>query len=336
MGAFGALGLFGSIVFHELSHSLVSRRHGMPIKGITLFLFGGVAEMDDEPPNPRAEFFMAVAGPLASVSLAAVFYGLAVLSNRAQWPAAVFGVLQYLWIINLVVAGFNLLPAYPLDGGRLLRAGLWKWKNDLKWSTRIASYIGSGFGILLVALGFVNIFRGSFIGGMWWILIGFFLRSASRQSYQKVLMMRALHGEKISRFMKTDVVTVDPSVSLEELVEDYIYRHQYKMLPVVEDGRLKGCVTTREVTKVPREDWRTTRVSDVLTACDEHNSLTASDDATKALSLISRSGNSRLMVVDDGELQGVVTLKDLLQFLALKLELEDDDAGVGRLPGLWR
>jgi Zn-dependent protease/CBS domain-containing protein len=322
MGAFGAIGIFFSIVAHEFSHSVVARRFGLPIRRITLFIFGGVAQMDEEPPSPRAEFFMAVAGPLASIGLGFFFWLIMLVGRYQEWPVAVSGVFRYLRTINFILAGFNLLPAFPLDGGRLLRAGLWKWKNNIRRATRFASRIGSGFGIALIVLGFISIIRGAFIGGMWWILIGFFLRGASRMSYQKLLMTETLKGEPVSRFMNTEVVTVHPQATIEELVEDYVYRHHYKLFPVASDGNLEGCITTRQIKEIPREEWSRHTVRELAAKCDSSNTVASSDDATAALAKMHKNSHSRLMVVDEGKLVGIVSLKDLLRFLSLKLDLE--------------
>jgi Zn-dependent protease/predicted transcriptional regulator len=330
MGAFGAVGIFFSIVAHEFSHSIIARRFGLPIRKITLFIFGGVAQMDEEPSSPRVEFFMAVAGPLASIALG-FFFWLILLAVRSQnWPLSVGGVFRYLRTINFILAGFNLLPAFPLDGGRLLRAGLWKWKNNIRRATRIASRIGSGFGIALIVLGFIFIIRGAFIGGMWWILIGFFLRGASRMSYQRLIMTETLKGEPVSRFMNKDVVTVPPQATIEELVEDYVYRHHYKFFPVAADGNLEGCISTRQIKEIPREEWDRHTVRELAGDCDAGNTVASGDDATAALSKMHQNGNSRLMVVDQGKLVGIISLKDLLRFLSLKLDLEGGERALFR------
>jgi Zn-dependent protease/CBS domain-containing protein len=323
MGAFGAIGIFFSIVAHEFSHSVIARRFGLSIRRITLFIFGGVAQMEEEPPSPRAEFFMAVAGPLASIGLGFFFWLILLVGRYQGWPVAVSGVFRYLRTINFILAGFNLLPAFPLDGGRILRAGLWKWKKDIRRATSIASRIGGGFGIALIALGFLSIIRGAFVGGMWWILIGFFLRGASRMSYQRLLMTETLKGEPVSRFMNTDVVTVPPQATIQELVEDYVYRHHHKLFPVAADGNLEGCITTRQIKEIPREEWSRHTVRELAGRCDAGNTVASSDDATAALAKMHRGSQSRLMVVDDGKLVGIISLKDLLRFLSLKLDLEE-------------
>jgi Zn-dependent protease/CBS domain-containing protein len=325
MGIAGALGLFFSIVFHELFHSLVARRFGMAMKGITLFVFGGVAEMEEEPPSARAEFYMSLIGPISSIFLGFVFWGVYVLGTNSGWSTPVTGVFSYLRWINWLLAGFNLLPAFPLDGGRVLRSALWRWKKNLSWSTRISTQIGKGFGLLLILLGVLNIFRGAFIGGMWWVLIGFFMRNASQMSYQRTLVRQMLEGESVRSFMKPDPVTVTSSIPLSDLVENYVYKHHFKMYPVVDDGRLKGCISTHEIKGVPREEWNRQKVSDVAIPCSGENSIAPEADATIALSLMHKNGNSRLMVVDKDRLVGVIALKDLLRFLSLKLDLEGEE-----------
>jgi len=322
MGLVGALALFGSIVLHELSHSLVARRDGLPMKGITLFIFGGVAEMGEEPPSAGAEFRMAVAGPLASVVIGVTSLGLYAAGSRGGWPQTATAILGYVGWVNLLLAAFNMVPAFPLDGGRVLRAGLWKLKDNLRWATRIASAVGSAFGYLLMFLGVVNMFRGDIVGGLWWLLIGMFLNSASQGSYQHLLVRRALAGEAVSRFMKRNPVTVTGEISVAELVEDYVYTYHYKMYPVVDGGRLSGCVTTADVKQVRRDQWPQRRVRDIAQACSERNTVAPDSDATEALAVMHRGNLSRLMVVDSGRLVGVLALKDLMRFIGLKMDLE--------------
>jgi Zn-dependent protease/CBS domain-containing protein len=324
MGIVGALGLFLSIIFHEFSHSLAARSFGLEMKGITLFIFGGVAEMKDEPPSPKAEFIMAVMGPLASIVMGLIFYGLRLVGQGQGLITPVNGVLGYLAYINLILAGFNILPAFPLDGGRVLRAILWGIKGNLRWATRVTSQIGSGFGILLIFLGILSFLQGNFIGGMWWFLIGLFIRGAAKASYQQLLTRRALEGEPVSRFMKSDPVTVKPSITLQELVEDYVYKYHFKMFPVVSNGNsLSGCVTTRQVKDVPREEWDRKTVGEIAGDCSTENTIDKNADAMEALSAMNRNGNSRLMVVDQGRLVGIIALKDMLSFLSLKVEMEE-------------
>ena len=323
MGIIGAVGLFLSIIFHELSHSLVARRYGMPMKGITLFIFGGVAEMSDEPTSPKAEFMMAVVGPISSIAIGLICYGVYTLGKQGGWTQPITGVVGYLAMINGLLAGFNLIPAFPLDGGRLLRSILWGIKGNIRWATRVASSIGSGFGILLIVLAVFQLFRGNFIGAMWWFLIGMFLRGAAKSSYQQLMVRDALQGEPVSRFMSDDPVTVSPSLSVKDLIEDYIYRYHFKMFPVVDDGTLVGCVSTKEVKDIRREQWGQKMIGELAADCSIDNTVAPDTDAVKALALMNRTGVSRLMVTEGDRLVGVITLKDLLKFLSLRMELEE-------------
>ncbi|HVA01935.1 MAG TPA: site-2 protease family protein [Terriglobia bacterium] len=333
MGFLGALLLFASIVVHELAHSLVARRHGLPMKGITLFIFGGVAEMDSEPPNAKAEFLMAVAGPLTSIAIGALFYALA-WSARGVLPVAAVGVLSYLYWINWILAAFNLIPAFPLDGGRILRSALWHWKGNLWRATRIASNIGSGFGILLMVFGVYRLLIGDFIGAVWWFLIGMFLRGAAQGSFQQLMVQKVLQGEPIRRFMNTNPVTVPPAISLEDLVEHYIYKYHYKMFPVVNDSHeLLGCVTTKQVKDIPRDQWNQFSVQAVMQPYNPQEAVTPDTDSVEALAIMRRSQSSRLMVVEDGHLVAVLALKDLLEYLSSKLEMEGDSPS---LPSAFR
>ncbi|RJQ71926.1 MAG: site-2 protease family protein [Desulfobacteraceae bacterium] len=322
MGITGALGLFLSIIIHEFAHSLAARKMGMPMKGITLFIFGGIAEMGDEPPNAKAEFLMAISGPLASIALALGFYALYTGSTAAGAPLSFSGVIGYLAFINLVLAIFNLIPAYPLDGGRVLRALLWHLKKNMRWATRISAGIGSGFGIFLIILGVVRVLYGNFIGGMWFFLIGMFLNGAAKASYQQLVARKALEGEPLQRFMNTEPVTVAPSLPLDRLVEDYVYKYHYKLYPVVEDQKLVGCVNFRDIRSVEKERWSSTPVKTLMQPCSLENTIAPQADAVQALSQMNKSATSRLMVVDQGRLTGIIALKDMLKFLSHKVELE--------------
>lgn len=326
MGVAGAIGLFASVVLHELSHSLVARRFGLTIRGITLFIFGGVAEMTSEPPSPKAEFWIASAGPAASLAIAAGVLGVNLIGGLLGLPAAATAVLGYLAYANGMLALFNLIPAFPLDGGRILRSILWGWKGSLRFATRITSRIGGWFGLALIGLGvLVTVFvPGGFISGFWLFLIGLFVRNAAQMAYQQLLLRRAFQGEPVSRFMQADPVTVPRQISVAELVKDYIYRYHFKMFPVVDDaGRLVGCVTTRQVKELPHEEWDRQTAGALALRCGPENTVQADTDAMQALSAMSRTGVSRLMVVDGDRLLGILALKDLLRFFSLKIELEE-------------
>jgi Zn-dependent protease/CBS domain-containing protein len=323
MGFLGAIGLFASVVVHELFHSLVARRYGLNMKGITLFIFGGVAEMEEEPPNAKSEFLMAIAGPAASIVIGILFYSIYAGLNSIL-PVQSLAVLSYLYWINWVLAAFNLIPAFPLDGGRVLRSALWwHWRGDLPKATRIAASIGSGFGILLIALSIFRLLRGDFVGAIWWFLIGMFLRSASQASYQQVMMRTVLAGESIERFMKTNPVTVPPELPVAGFVEDYIYKYHHKMYPVLADSNyLVGCVTVEQVKNLPRSEWQSKTVQEILQPCSPENTIAPEADAQQVLVRMTKTGRGRLMVTRGDQLLGIIALKDLLKFFSTKLEIE--------------
>ena len=323
MGVAGAIGILFSIVFHELSHALVGRRLGVTVKGITLFIFGGVAEMKEEPVSPKVEFLMAVAGPLASLLLAFLFSRVEVLATARGWPTPFIGVSHYLALVNLVLAVFNLLPGFPLDGGRMLRAALWYGKGDLRYATYIASRIGAGFGIGFMVLGGLAFIQGNVIGGMWWLLIGAFLRTAANTSYRQMLVSEILGDKPVRQFMQDRPVSVPPNLSVQQWLDDYVYHYHFKMFPVQDDGRLLGCVRTSDIKAIPRDRWTDATLGELVTPPSDANSVSPDTTASKLISRMTQSGgNTRFMVVKDGQLVGVVSLKDLGEYIALKLEIE--------------
>ena len=321
MGVAGAVGFFLSIVFHELCHSLVANYYKLPMRGITLFLFGGVAEMGAEPQSPKVEFLMALAGPVASVVLGFAFRAVALVG--VAWPLQVLGVFAYLAWINWALAAFNLIPAFPLDGGRVLRAAIWHFRGDFRGATRVASAIGGGFGVLLMAFALYQLLTGYFIPALWYFMLGTFLRNASRVSYEQVLLRSALEGETVSRFMHPNPVVVRPEMSLRQLVEDYLYRYDYKVYPVVADGdALVGCVASSDVRRVPKEQWDQRQVAEVATACTPENTVTPDTDAIEALAKIQQNEGKGLIVTDHQHLLATVSARDVMRFLAAKMELQ--------------
>jgi Zn-dependent protease/CBS domain-containing protein len=323
MAVVAAILLFLSIVVHEFAHSVVARANGLPMQGITLFVFGGVAEMGGEPERPGVEFWMAIVGPLTSVAIGAISYGI-YRATKGVWPVPVTAVLHYLGWINGLLAAFNLIPAFPLDGGRVLRAAVWHSTGNLDRATRIASSIGQGFGMLLMAIGIVSLFFGSFVDAIWWFVLGLFLRGAASQSYQQMRIQGALEHESVSRFMHPDPITVPPNISVEDLIENYVYRFHHKMFPVVKDDaqHLAGCISTDQLKSIPREEWRQHSVQELMRPCSVDNTVTPDTNAVSALSKMRSSGLTRLLVVDKDRLLAIVTLRDLLDFLSLKLDLE--------------
>jgi Zn-dependent protease/CBS domain-containing protein len=326
MGLITALAFFGCILLHELGHAVVARSRGMPIRGITLFLFGGVAEIGDEPPSAATEFRMAIAGPVVSVILAAAFWFLARLGSTVGWPHPAVIILGYLAFINAVVLVFNMIPAFPLDGGRVLRSILWAATGSLRRATRWASLGGQIFAWLLIGWGIVLFFHFQDpLGGIWSGVIGLFLNRAAQSSYQQLLARQALHGEPVARFMNPQPIVVPPSLDLLHWVDDFVYRYHRKGFPVVSNGHLEGYVRTQALSNVPRGEWGQHKVSEVMRHDLRAMTISPNADALDALSKMQRTGVSRLLVTEGDRLVGIVSLKDLLRFLNLKLELEGID-----------
>lgn len=314
MGVAGVFGLLGSIVLHEASHALVARRFGIPIDGITLFIFGGIAEMEDEPPSARSEFLMAAAGPALSALLAVLFAQLVEVHAAFGLPPTIGGVLLYLAYLNLLLAAFNVLPAFPMDGGRMLRAGLWAWRGELRWATAIASRLGSGFGWTMVALGLFLALGGNLLGGLWWTLIGLFMRFAAQGSYRQLLMREQLGDTPVRSVMDTDPPAVSAVASVEEVLLRHAPRTGWELLPVVEGSHLVGCVRPEVLREMPRTDWSRTPVGPLAGACPSEQTIAPDAHAFKALHTMLRAGAPRLMVVERGDLRGVLTLNGLARY----------------------
>jgi Zn-dependent protease/CBS domain-containing protein len=320
MGGAGTVGFFVSIVLHEFSHSVVARRFSIPIAGITLFIFGGVAELHSEPENARSEFFMAVVGPLTSFVLGGVFLALSV---PASGVPAVRAVLFYLGAINWFLAAFNLVPAFPLDGGRVFRSVLWAWRHDYHWATNIASGVGSLFGILLIAWGVWQFFTGSVIGGIWSFFIGLFLHGAAGAARQQMQLQEALAGLSVAAFMNREPVSVRSNLRISDLVENYLFRYNFNFFPVVDNGEPVGCISARQIRAIDRGSWNALTVAEVMERCLPENTVAPGAPALDALLKMQRAGRSRLSVVKNGKLCGVLSLTDMLRFLSLRLELGD-------------
>jgi Zn-dependent protease len=328
LGFFAVVGIFASIVLHELGHSLVARRFGMEMRGITLHMFGGAAELEDEPTSPTAELLVAAAGPATSFSLAAILKLLAMATaglSSSQLPVELL--LRYLASLNLVLGIFNLLPAFPLDGGRILRAALWLKGGDHDKATRLASHIGAGLGFGLAALGVMQILAGRLGDGLWTVLIGFFIRSAAIASGIDLAARRMLGDATVARFMTPDPVTVPVALSLSDFVEEVVYRTRHDTYPVTDGAaRPRGLVAVGALSGVPREAWPSTSVMEIAEPIEAGGTVAPGLPAKEALDLMRKSGRSRLLVVDDaGRLVGLLTLKDLLETLTLRMRIEGEE-----------
>ena len=324
MGAAGVIGLFLSILLHELSHSFVGRYYKVPIRGITLFIFGGVAELDEEPLSPTIEFRMAIVGPILSLCLAGLFYLATIAGEAAGWPQPAVGVARYLASLNLILALFNLAPGFPLDGGRVLRAFLWGRWRDLRRATRVAAKVGIWLAFLLMGVGMVSILGGDLGTGIWWILIGLFLRNAAAGSYYELRTRELMRSRTVRDFMSGSPIAVNSNISLQQFVDDFVLRYHHEFFPVVDEGRILGSAGLEQLKAIPRNAWPTTTVGDVLAPISDRNAIEAQVGALAALRAMQQQKVSRLMVLDGGILVGILALKDLLKNLSLEVAVQGD------------
>jgi Zn-dependent protease/CBS domain-containing protein len=315
MGVSGTLLFFASVLGHELSHSVVARSKGIPVEGITLFIFGGMAHTRMEFEKPGDEFQIAGIGPLSSLLIAGLFWLVAWGGGQVGWPVAVTGVASYLATINVALAVFNLLPGFPLDGGRLFRAGVWKITGDLAKATRWASMGGKVLGYLLVGFGLVNVFAGNLVGGLWLVFIGWFVQVAAASSYAQYLLGRSLEGVSAGEIMTPDPVTVPPEVSLQDFIEDHVFQGRHQSYPVVEEGRPVGIITLNQVKQVPREDWPQRTVRDAMAYAGSGMIARPEESMSRVLQQLGQSSARRVLVTRNGQLAGIITPADVARWL---------------------
>jgi Zn-dependent protease/CBS domain-containing protein len=338
LAAVSALLFFMSVLAHELAHSLVAQARGNPVNSITLFLFGGVSNIKEEPDSPQGEFLMAVLGPVTSLVIGGVlllavgFLGgpVATVTDPSQLLPQLGPVrIALLWLgsINVILGVFNLIPGFPLDGGRVLRSILWALTDDLRRATRWASWVGRGFGLLMTFSGIsmvfgarIPFFGSGLINGLWLAFIGWYLSNASAQSYQRVVIQDILEGVPVKRMMLTGPATVSPSTSVERLVREHIIGGNEQSFPVVDGATVVGIVTLEDVRSVPEEEWETTDVQDIMTAHDQCTVLAPDEDAADAMSKLATCDVRQLPVIDQGKLAGVLRRQDLIQWIRLHSE----------------
>jgi Zn-dependent protease/CBS domain-containing protein len=312
MAVVAAFLFFLSLLMHEFGHALQARREGIEIDGITLWLFGGVARFKGSFPTAGAEFRVAIAGPLVSLTLGALFVVIALINGI---PSAVDGVAAWLGYINLTLLAFNLIPAPPLDGGRVLHAALWRWRGDYVWATRVAANVGRGFGYLLIAIGIAMfIFQSSF-SGAWLAFLGWFLLNAATSESRYLLTQQALHGLHVSDVMTPSPVVVGPDSTLGEFMDTVMFSRRHTTYPVVADGKAIGLLPFRCVANIPRNEWDERRVRDCLIPLDEVPVLREDEDAVDALAELSQSAGGHGLVVSNGALEGIVSTSDLTRAL---------------------
>jgi Zn-dependent protease/CBS domain-containing protein len=305
---------FGSVLVHELAHALVAQARGIRVQDITLFLFGGATRARVESRGPGDEFLIAVVGPLTSGLLAGLF-GIAGGLGREVLSAPLVGTLGYLAWTNLLLAAFNLVPGFPLDGGRLLRSAIWRATGSLARATRVASLAGQGVGWLLVAGGVAFLLAGDLAGGIWFGFIGWFLVQAARSSYQDLQLQQLLRGVEAQDVMAADLVRIPPELSLQEAVDDYFMRYDHGAFPVDEGGRTIGLLTLRGVRRVPRAQWPTRRVRDLMVPLGDQVVVAPDARMDGVVGKLQDGEANRVLVAQDGEVVGIITPSDLTRWL---------------------
>lgn len=321
MGIIASLLLFSSVFLHELSHSYIALRNDLPISRITLFIFGGVASMTQEPKSPGVEFRIAIAGPLCSFFLMFLFWLLSIFAEEGR---GLFAVLKYASFINGLLAIFNLFPGFPLDGGRLLRSTLWHFTGNLRNSTLIASKIGKGFATFLMAFGFLHILMGNAFNGLWLIFIGYFLQSAAVSSYRQVVIKEILSDLIVEKVMNRHVISVERNITLSELVEKYFLSYHYDCFPVVEWEKVAGIVRMADVKNIPKERWEYTTVDEVMERDIASFSILPESGVEDAFRKMLEKNIGWLLVTNaDNTVAGVLTRGDIMHLLEIRIDLEE-------------
>ena len=321
MGALTALLLFASVLLHELGHSVVALRFGIPVKSITLYMIGGVAQIGSEPPSATAEFLVAVAGPLVSLVLAAIFHLLQPLVSTVE-PLA--GLAKYLAYMNFALALLNMIPGYPLDGGRVFRAALWAGTGDLRRATRIAATAGRIFGFMFIMIGVLQMFGGNLVGGLWIAFIGWFLEMAATGQLAQTVLQDLLKGRSVAQAMSNRGATISADLTLQALVDEHILgdgQHERCFL-VDQQGKTTGLMTLQRLKEVPRSRWAGTRVGEVMLALDRSVRVEASTGLWDALQKMDRSGVNQVPVTQGDRVVGMLKREDVISFLRTLQELE--------------
>ena len=311
---------FVSLLLHELAHSIVAKSNGLPVKEITLFALGGVSQIEKNPTSARLEFWMAFVGPLTSAAIG----GICLLAARAvggmssdPWMV----MLLWLGYINLTLAAFNLIPGYPLDGGRVLRAIIWWKTGDADHSTRAAAKTGEAVAFAFIAFGIFQFFGGAGVGGLWTVFIGWFLLQAARESYGQVGLAHALEGVRVADVMTRDCPTVDGSLNVQNFVEQEVLRTGRRCFVVVEKGEVTGLVTPHEIRRIDRGKWPFMTLHDVMRPIRDLRSVAPGASLKSALELMSRDDVNQLPVVSNGHLEGMLSRAQLLTYIQTHAEL---------------
>jgi Zn-dependent protease/CBS domain-containing protein len=337
-----ALLFFAAVLAHELAHSLIARSRGIPVSSIRLHLFGGVSSLQREPDSAGSEFMMAIIGPITSLVIGG---GLLLITRLAGGPRGlvstsisraitgygpVITVLAWLGSVNLGLGLFNLIPGFPLDGGRVLRAGIWALTGNLRLATRWASWVGRSLSWVLIVGGIASAFGlpvpllgQGLVNGLWLAFIGWFLRNAAVQSYQQMVIREALEDVPVSSVMRRDPPTVAPNRTVGELVHNYIMQSDAHGFPVVDAGRLVGIATLQDIRSVARDLWEITSVAEIMTPVEKLATLSPDDNASRALDTLAGLDVHQLPVVSGDRLEGVVRRSDVVRWLQLQSDIGD-------------
>ena len=320
-GIFTSILFFISVVAHELAHSLVGRANGIPVKSITLFLFGGVAHMTREATRHSAELKMAAAGPISSLVIGGLFFLLHLLLQNISEPLAAMA----FWLaqINVVLAIFNLIPGFPLDGGRVFRSLLWRFSGNYGRATRIAVQVGRGVGYLFILGGILIMFffRGQWFSGLWLAFIGWFLIYVASASYRQAQWQAALQGITASEIMTSTCPVVHSDVTISRLVQEYIFIGGQRCFLVTDDGELKGILTLQNIKAVSQPKWEVTQVRDVMTPAERLKVAYPDQDILSVLEQMDENGISQMPVVNEGKVVGLVTRDNLIRLLYTRSKL---------------
>jgi Zn-dependent protease/predicted transcriptional regulator len=314
-GLIAAVLFFLSLLAHEIAHAVVAMRNGIGVEGITLWLFGGVAKLEGEPETPGADLRIAGVGPLVSVLLAIAFGGLAFGAVAVGVPGLVFAVLLWLAIINGVLAVFNLVPAAPLDGGRVLRALLWYRRGDRYSAAISAARAGRVFGFVLIGLGLLEFAAGAGLGGLWLVLIGWFLTGAAKAEEQHAEVRGALGDVRVRDVMTEDPTVAPPDLSVDEFVEAYVWPHRHSTFPLVEGGRIAGLISLRRLKELPASERRDRRVRELACPPEEIGVADPDELVAEVVARMNTCADGRLLVVADGELIGILSPTDVARVL---------------------
>lgn len=318
---------FAALLLHELAHSLLAKARGLRVRGITLFALGGVSQIESEASDPKSEFSIAIAGPIASIAIGLVLLGTAWLGGwlpGIEPTTPVISVLVWLGYINIALAAFNMIPGYPLDGGRVLRAVIWWITHNADRSTRKAAQAGQAVAFIFILLGLFRFFVGASFGGLWLAFIGWFLHDASRASYVQVELIAGLRDRRVADIMDHVCPTVEGHLTLQDFVDDYVFRTGRRCFVVVQNGRVTGLITPHEVRTVDRASWSQTSVQSVMRPLGQLRTVTPDTPAVQALELMSREDINQLPVVSDGHLEGIFSRGHVLNFLRAHAELQHD------------